>query len=277
MTTTATALRGESGGETWGTSVQLDSVSIGFGSAEIVEGISLDIKPGEFVCLLGPSGCGKSTLLSSIAGFTNITGGSITCAGEPVLGANPHAGMVFQQSDALFDWMSVTANVSYGPKMHGASKAEQARIADRFLSMVGLRKAGSKFPNQLSGGMRQQVQIARVLANEQPLVLMDEPFGALDAQTRAVMQAELTRIWEETGCTVVFVTHDIDEAVALADRIVVMSSGPKAGIKSVYDLDLTRPRERTSTDVVAVYEQLRADICEEVAASLRAQGLDDEE
>ena len=125
--------------------------------------------------------------------------------------------------------------------------------------------------------MRQRVQIARVLANEQPLVLMDEPFGALDAQTRAVMQAELTRIWEETGCTVVFVTHDIDEAVALADRIVVMSSGPKAGIKSVYDLDLTRPRERTSAEVVAVYEQLRADICEEVAASLRAQGLDDEE
>jgi NitT/TauT family transport system ATP-binding protein len=262
---------------TAGTSVLLDSVGISFGPAEIVKNIDLQIRPGEFVCLLGPSGCGKSTLLTSIAGFVPLAAGSIECAGENVKGRNRHAGMVFQQSDALFDWMSVAANVSYGPKMRGASKAEQSRIADKFLSMVGLRKAGRKYPGQLSGGMRQRVQIARVLANEPPLILMDEPFGALDAQTRAVMQTELSQIWEETGCTVVFVTHDIDEAIALADRIIVMTAGPSAGIKTSYELDLPRPRERTSPAVMEVYENLRADIREEVAASLRAQGLEEEE
>lgn len=272
----STALHGKTV-ESAGTSVLLEDVGISFGPAEIVRNIDLQISPGEFVCLLGPSGCGKSTLLTSIAGFVPLSAGRIESAGEVVQGHNRHAGMVFQQSDALFDWLTVAANVAYGPKMYGASKSEQERIANKFLSLVGLRKAGSKFPGQLSGGMRQRVQIARVLANEPPLILMDEPFGALDAQTRAVMQIELTRIWEETGCTVVFVTHDIDEAIALADRVVVMTAGPSAGIKNSYELDLPRPRLRSSPDVMEIYELLRADIREEVAASLRAQGLEDEE
>ncbi|MEV5652357.1 ABC transporter ATP-binding protein [Nocardia sp. NPDC052254] len=260
-----------------GVPVDIQDLGISFGAADIVAGIDLQVREGEFVCLLGPSGCGKSTLLSSMAGFIEPSVGEIHCDGTVVRGGNAHAGMVFQSSEALFEWMTVSQNVSYGPRMRGANKAEQARIAAEYLAMVGLPHSGEKFPSQLSGGMRQRVQIARVLANQPSLVLMDEPFGALDAQTRQVLQIELDKIWRHTGCTVVFVTHDIDEALTLADRVVVMSAGPRARIKSIYQVDAPRPRDRAHPDVIDLYEQLRDDIRAEVVASLRNQGIEEDE
>ncbi|MBY6411856.1 ABC transporter ATP-binding protein [Rhodococcus sp. BP-252] len=260
-----------------GVPVHVRDVAIRFGELEVVSGIDLDIQPGEFVCLLGPSGCGKSTLLSALAGFVDTAEGEVVCNDVRVEGNNTHAGMVFQSSEALFEWMTVSQNVAYGPRMRGADKAEQARIAAEYLAMVGLRHAGAKYPTQLSGGMKQRVQIARVLANQPRLVLMDEPFGALDAQTREVLQTELDTIWRNTGCTVVFVTHDIDEAITLADRVVVMSAGPSARIKSVYTVDAPRPRDRKNPAVADLYERLRDDIRAEVVASLRNQGIEEDE
>ncbi|MGY0057522.1 ABC transporter ATP-binding protein [Streptomyces sp. LZ34] len=260
-----------------GAALRLDDAGIRFGSFQAVQGISLDIAAGEFLCLLGPSGCGKSTLLSAMAGFVAVSEGSLTAQGAPVTGPNPGLGMVFQSSEALFDWMTVRQNVAFGPRMRGVPRAQQARLADEYLGLVGLRHCADRFPGQLSGGMRQRVQIARVLANEPSVVLMDEPFGALDAQTRQVLQEETERIWRASGCTVVFVTHDIDEAVLLGDRIAVMTAGPAASIKSLYPVDLPRPRDETDPAVVELRRRLRQDIGEEVRKALRDQGLDTEE
>jgi NitT/TauT family transport system ATP-binding protein len=260
-----------------GVAASIRGVGIQFGSFQAVQGISLDIAPGEFLCLLGPSGCGKSTLLSSLAGFHPASEGTITIDDAAVTGPHPDRGMVFQSSEALFDWLNVRQNVTFGPRMRGLSRAEQAALADEYLGLVGLRHCADRFPDQLSGGMRQRVQIARVLANKPRVLLMDEPFGALDAQTRQVMQREMERIWRRSGCTVVFVTHDIDEAIILADRVAVMTAGPAASIKNVYQVDLPRPRDETSAEAIALHQQLRRDIGEEVRKALRDQGLDSEE
>lgn len=257
-----------------GAAVSVDGVGIRFGSFQAVRDISLDIAAGEFLCLLGPSGCGKSTLLSAMAGFVAVDEGDLEVGGAPVTGPEPGLGMVFQSSEALFDWMTVRQNVAFGPRMRGASRAAQAKLADEYLGLVGLRHCADRFPDQLSGGMRQRVQIARVLANEPGVVLMDEPFGALDAQTRQVMQEETDRIWRASGCTVVFVTHDIDEAILLADRIAVMTAGPAASVKSVYPVDLPRPRDEADPAATELRRALRADIGEEVRKALRDQGLD---
>ncbi|MEV0402056.1 ABC transporter ATP-binding protein [Actinoallomurus sp. NPDC050550] len=256
-----------------GAATRIDGVSISFGAYHAVNDISLEVAAGEFLCLLGPSGCGKSTLLSALAGFTPATAGTVSVDGRAVTGPSPERGMVFQSSEALFDWLTVRQNVAFGPRMRGMSRAEQAALADEHLGLVGLRKFAGKFPGQLSGGMRQRVQIARVLANRPRIVLMDEPFGALDAQTRQVMQEEMDRIWRESGCTVVFVTHDIDEAIILADRIAVMTAGPAATIKNIYRVDLPRPRDETSSEAIALHQKLRQDIGQEVRAALREQGL----
>ncbi|MPY47982.1 ABC transporter ATP-binding protein [Streptomyces acidicola] len=260
-----------------GAAVAVDGVDIRFGSFHAVRDISLDIAAGEFLCLLGPSGCGKSTLLSALAGFVHPHSGSLTVDGMPVTGPDPELGMVFQSSEALFDWLTVRQNVAFGPRMRGRSRAEQHKLADEYLSLVGLRHCADRFPSQLSGGMRQRVQIARVLANEPRVVLMDEPFGALDAQTRQVMQEEMARIWQTSGCTVVFVTHDIDEAILLADRVAVMTAGPAASVKSVYPVDLPRPRDESDPAARELRHALRDDIGEEVRKALLAQGLDQEE
>ncbi|MFD0689194.1 ABC transporter ATP-binding protein [Actinomadura fibrosa] len=256
-----------------GAATRIDGVGISFGAYRAVEDISLDVAAGEFLCLLGPSGCGKSTLLSALAGFTRATAGTVSVDGRPVSGPSPERGMVFQNSDALFDWLTVRQNVAFGPRMRGMSRAKQAALADEYLGLVGLRKFADTFPDQLSGGMRQRVQIARVLANRPRIVLMDEPFGALDAQTRQVMQEEMDRIWRESGCTVVFVTHDIGEAIILADRIAVMTAGPAASIKNVYEVKLPRPRDETSPGAIALHQKLRQDIGQEVRTALREQGL----
>jgi NitT/TauT family transport system ATP-binding protein len=211
-----------------------------------------------------------------MAGFVPVDEGSLSVGGAPITGPDPELGMVFQSREVLFDWMTVRQNVAFGPRMRGASRAEQAKVADEYLGLVGLRHCADRFPGQLSGGMRQRVQIARVLANEPGVVLMDEPFGALDAQTRQVMQEETDRIWRASGCTVVFVTHDIDEAILLADRIAVMTAGPAASVKSVYPVDLSRPRDEDDPAAVELRRRLREDIGEEVRKALRDQGLDDQ-
>jgi len=259
---------------TGGPGITIRDVGIGFDGYQAVSDINLDIDDGEFICVLGPSGCGKSTLLMALAGFIAPNQGSLRLGGAEVTGPDPELGVVFQSSEALFDWLTVRQNVAFGPRMRGLPRARRQEIVDEYLGLVGLRHTADKYPSQLSGGMRQRVQIARVLANQPKVVLMDEPFGALDAQTREVMQGELDRIWRTHRCTVVFVTHDIDEAILLADRVVVMSAGPAARIKSSYRVDLPRPRQEGSAAFAELRNSLRADIGEEVRKSLRAQGAD---
>ncbi|MFV2103504.1 ABC transporter ATP-binding protein [Micromonospora sp. LOL_024] len=258
-----------------GSPVSVRDVDIRFDDFVAVRQANLDIDGGEFVCLLGPSGCGKSTLLNAIAGFVKPVDGEVTCAGVRVTGPDVSRGVVFQSAEALFPWLTVRQNVDFGPRMRGVGRAQRATAVDRYLTMVGLSHSADRFPGQLSGGMRQRAQLARVLANEPSVVLMDEPFGALDAQTRLVMQVELDRIWRETGATIVFVTHDISEAILLGDRIVTMTAGPSAAIKNVYPCDLPRPRDLTDPASAALFRRLREDIGAEVARTLRAQGLDD--
>ena len=213
------------------------------GKRAAVQDAQLDIRPGEFVCLLGPSGCGKSTLLNAMAGFVSPTRGELTIDGKGVDAPSPDRGMVFQQH-SLFPWKTVRDNVSFGPLMAGASRNEACSVARTFLSLVGLAAFEDAYPGTLSGGMQQRVGIARALANYPSVLLMDEPFGALDAQTRIMMQENLLEIWREFRNTVVFVTHDIDEAVFLSDRIVVMSASPGRIIADI-KVTLPRPREQS--------------------------------
>lgn len=213
------------------------------GKRAAVQDAQLDIRPGEFVCLLGPSGCGKSTLLNAMAGFVSPTRGELTIDGKGVDAPSPDRGMVFQQH-SLFPWKTVRDNVAFGPLMAGASRNEACSVARTFLSLVGLAAFEDAYPCTLSGGMQQRVGIARALANYPSVLLMDEPFGALDAQTRIMMQENLLEIWREFRNTVVFVTHDIDEAVFLSDRIVVMSASPGRIIADI-KVTLPRPREQS--------------------------------
>ena len=255
-----------------GVSVSLRGVSVRIGGYDIASGIDLDIAPGEFVCLLGPSGCGKSTLLNVIAGFTPASG-SVTVDGRPVTKPGIDRGVVFQSSEALFPWLTVRENVEYGARIRGVGRRDRAEQSGAYLRMVGLSAAADRYPSELSGGMRQRAQIARVLANEPSVVLMDEPFGALDAQTREVLQREVDRIWRQTGATIVFVTHDIGEAVLLADRVVTMTAGPNARIKTVAPVELPHPRDLGDPAAAELRRRLRDDIAVEVGRTLVAQGL----
>src|SRR5690606_19495934 len=207
--------------------VSIHKVSVRFTKGDethlAVAETSVEIEPGAFVSILGPSGCGKSTLLNTVAGYINPTEGEVRVDGEVILRPGPDRGMVFQQY-SLFPWKTVRENVAFGPKMMG--RAHPDSIANTFIEMVGLTKFANRYPKELSGGMQQRVGIARALANYPRVLLMDEPFGALDSQTRHMMQENLLQIWSEFGTTVMFVTHDIDEAVFLSDRILVMSASP---------------------------------------------------
>jgi NitT/TauT family transport system ATP-binding protein len=215
-------------------------------SVEALRGANLVVKKGEFICLIGASGCGKSTLLRLAAGFETPTSGNALMWGTPITGPGPSRGMVFQDY-GLFPWLTVRDNVGFGPKSRGLRKQDIEETTERFIELVGLSNFADLFPHQLSGGMKQRVAIARVLANDAELVLMDEPFGALDAMTRERLQDELTEIWSRTGLTVLFVTHAIEEAIFLADRVVVMSPGP-GRIESEYAIDLKRPRDIASSE-----------------------------
>jgi len=203
-----------------------------------LEEVSLDVAPREFVALLGPSGCGKSTLLYLIGGFLPVEKGAIAVEGAPVAGPGPDRGIVFQHF-ALFPWKTVRANVRYGLEKMGLARDEQERRAQQYIELVGLKGFEESYPSQLSGGMKQRAALARTLAVDPKMLLMDEPFGALDAQTRSLMQAELLAIWQRTPKTVLFVTHDVQEAVLLASRVVVMSARP-GRIKATVDIKLDR-------------------------------------
>jgi ABC-type nitrate/sulfonate/bicarbonate transport system ATPase subunit len=215
------------------------------GRVTALGGIDLHIRKGEFVCLLGASGCGKSTLLRIIAGFETATAGTVAVHDRPVTGPGPDRGIVFQDY-ALFPWLTVRENIGFGPKHAGLARREVTRITAQFMDMVGLTAFADHYPHQLSGGMKQRVAIARVLANDTNMLLMDEPFGALDALTRAKLQEDLLDIWQRTRLTVIFVTHSVEEAVLLADRVLLMSAGP-GRIDDGFIIDLPRPRDVSST------------------------------
>lgn len=235
-----------------------------------VEGMSMHINEGELVCLLGPSGAGKTTVLNMLAGFTEPTTGRILLDGNAVTGPGPDRGVVFQSHDSLFHWLTARENVEFGLRMRGVSRQVRRDTSQRFLDLVGLGNNGDKFVNELSGGMQQRVQIARVLANEPRILLMDEPFAALDAQTRKVLQDQLVEIWQETKKTICFITHDISEAVFLADRVIVMRAGPASGVKEIVPVDLPRPRERISDAAGYYYNKIEQLITEEVDRALAA-------
>lgn len=219
------------------------------GTVRALGEVNLEIAPGEFVAIVGASGCGKSTLLRMIAGFEKTTEGVMAVGERPVTGPGRDRGVVFQDY-GLFPWLSVRSNVAYGPRQQGLPKDQVTGLVDRFLSIVGLTQFADTYPHELSGGMQQRVAIARVLANNPAVLLMDEPFGALDALTRSAMQADLLNVVAEVKATVAFVTHSVEEAVFLADRVVVMSGGPSHGvpghIQAVVPIKLPHRRDPTS-------------------------------
>jgi NitT/TauT family transport system ATP-binding protein/sulfonate transport system ATP-binding protein len=229
---------------------------------EALAAIDLEIGKGEFVCLVGASGCGKSTLLRIIAGFEQPTAGEVRIDGKKVTGPGSDRGMVFQDY-ALFPWMTVRQNVGFGPRQRGLPRKEIEDLSEEFLKLVGLDRFGDRYPNQLSGGMKQRVAIARVLANNANILLMDEPFGALDALTREQLQRELQQICSRTGVTTIFVTHSVEEAVLLADRVLVMSAGP-GRIDADFDIALSRPRDVSSPE----FNALRRSVADRLTSHL---------
>lgn len=232
--------------------------------------VNLSFAKSEFVFLLGPSGCGKSTLLNMIAGFETPSAGEILVDDEPVVVPDSRRGVVFQDvQGSLFPWLSARENVEFGLKMSGMAPAQRRGVATNFLELVGLQDAAEKMPFELSGGMKQRVQIARALATDPEMLLMDEPFGALDAQTRSLLQAELESIWQKTRKTIVFVTHDVNEAVRLADKIVVFSHAPAQVVK-VVKVDLARPRIPTAIEVARLAQTIE-DLLHQQPRAIRLQ------
>jgi ABC-type nitrate/sulfonate/bicarbonate transport system ATPase subunit len=240
---------------------------IGTDAVQALSHVNLTIDKGEFVCLIGASGCGKSTLLRIIAGFERPTAGVVSLYENAITGPGSDRGMVFQDY-ALFPWMTVRHNISFGPRQKGLAKKYVDEITAEYLNMVGLAKFADRFPHQLSGGMKQRVAIARVLANECELLLMDEPFGALDALTRESLQQELLEIWARTKVTVIFVTHSVEEAVLLSDRVVVMTAGP-GRIEADVPIELTRPRDVPAID----FNQVRRDITQRLTSHVAPREL----
>ncbi|MCR2803599.1 ABC transporter ATP-binding protein [Paenibacillus soyae] len=225
----------------------------------IIQDVDLAVKGGEFFVLLGPSGCGKSTLLSLIAGFVSKTSGQVRVGEKEVERPGQDRAVVFQQADSsLFPWLTVRENVEFGLRMKRIPAAERKVISDKFIALVGLSGHEKKFPRELSGGMKQRVQLARVLSNDPAILLMDEPFGALDAMTRRTMQKELVNIWRSTDKTVIFVTHDIQEALLLGGRIGIMSPGPSSRISHIYDVPLAYPRDLSSPEFHVLHDQIQS-------------------
>lgn len=226
--------------------------------------ITLSIKQGEFFSIVGPSGCGKSTLLRIMAGLLPATSGEIMI--KQTQKDRPVNSMVFQEQ-SIFPWLTVLDNVSYGPKMRGMKKAARHSLAARYIDMIGLTKFKNAYPVQLSGGMKQRVSVARALCNDPEILLMDEPFGALDEQTRLILQQELLKIWEDLHKTTIFITHSIDECLALSDRVMIMTAHPGT-IKTIIDIDLPRPRDiaaiRTTMRYNELYQKIWLSLREEV-------------
>jgi NitT/TauT family transport system ATP-binding protein len=220
--------------------------------------LDFDLDRGEFVCLLGPSGCGKTTLLNMIGGFIAPSEGLLTVAGIPVAGPSPERGVVFQDY-SLFSWLTVLGNVEFGLRMADVARAERRKTALRYLQLVGLESAGARYPFELSGGMKQRVAIARALATNPQVLLLDEPFAALDAMTRSELQRQLLQIHARERKTVVFVTHNIGEAIFLASRIIVLSAHPGRIVED-FRVELPHPRKRTAAEFNAIHERLAAAI-----------------
>ncbi|MGW1126180.1 MULTISPECIES: ABC transporter ATP-binding protein [unclassified Streptomyces] len=231
-----------------------------------VHDLDLTIQQGEFVAVVGPTGCGKSTTLTLVSGLEEPTEGEVMLSGTPVRGIEDRVGFVFQQ-DATFPWRTVLSNVMAGPRFRGAPKAEARERAREWLARVGLSAFEDRYPHQLSGGQRKRVALAATFVNDPSILLMDEPFSALDVQTRALMSDELMELWAGTGSSVVFVTHDLEESIALADKVVVMTAGP-ATVKEVFTIDLPRPRRvesvRLEPRFVEIYREIWSSLGEEV-------------
>jgi len=224
------------------------------GSVQALEGVSFGVTAGEFVCIVGPSGCGKTTLFRIIAGLEPATAGTVYLNGDPVESPGPDLGLVFQEYH-LFPWRTVAGNVGFALEKSGAADAERKQRVQELVNLVGLDGSEDSYPRDLSGGMKQRVALARALAAEPSLLLMDEPFGAVDAQTKKMLQDELLDIWTETGKTILFVTHDVEEAVKLADRVVVMDKEP-GRVREIVDIDIDRPRQRSDDAFTDYYERL---------------------
>ena len=257
-----------------GAHVSLIDLGVLFQSArgeevEAVREFSLEIEPEQFVCIIGPSGCGKSTVLNVIAGFVGASTGSVMIDGKVIQEPSPERGVVFQDY-ALFPWLNVLENAAFGLKMQEIGKVERLKIAQEKIGQVRLNGFEAKYPHELSGGMKQRVGIARILASNPRVMLMDEPFGALDAQTREMMQELLMEVWEQYRATVVFITHDLDEAIFLSDKIILMSARPGT-VKEVYINPLPRPRTLdvyTSKEFIELKRDLTSSLREEIAASI---------
>ena len=254
--------------------ISLDNVTKRFatpkgGAYTAIEHVTMQVAPGEFCTVVGPTGCGKSTTLGLISGLTRPSEGLVEVSGQVVNGISDGIGYVFQ-SDAIFPWKSVLDNVAAGPRYQGKSGREAKALAREWIGRVGLSGFEDRYPHQLSGGMRKRVALAASLINQPSILLMDEPFSALDVQTRVLMENELLNLWSETSAAVVFVTHDLEEAIALADRVFVLTSGP-ATVKGSYRIDLPRPRNlaeiRFLPEFVTYYETIWNDLREEVLVS----------
>lgn len=237
------------------------------GAHTAVSELTMRVEAGEFVAVVGPTGCGKSTTLSLVAGLEAASAGEVLVRGEPVRGIPAGIGYMFQ-NDAIMPWRSVRDNIAAGPRYRGVRRAAARAAADTWIERVGLAGFERYFPHQLSGGMRKRVALAQTLVNEPQILLMDEPFAALDGQTRALMQDELLRLWAGTGAAVVFVTHDLEEAIALADKVVVMTASP-ATVKATFDVALPRPRTveeiRLQPEFLAIYREVWDSLRTEVA------------
>lgn len=224
------------------------------GVVQALEGVSFDVDTGEFVCLVGASGSGKTTLFRIIAGLEESTTGTVYLGGDPVEGPGPNLGLVFQEYH-LFPWRTVSGNVGFGLEKQGVDREKRKQRVRELLELVGLDGFADSYPRDLSGGMKQRVALARALAVDPDLLLMDEPFGAVDAQTKRMLQDELLEIWSETGKTILFVTHDVEEAVKLADRVIVMATNP-GRIREIVEIETERPRSRSDTSFGEYYERI---------------------
>jgi NitT/TauT family transport system ATP-binding protein len=243
------------------------------GLVHAIDQLDLHVQPGEFVSVLGPSGCGKSTFLHIAGGFVRADSGTVSLDGAPVTGPGPERGVVFQQH-ALFPWKTVLGNVTFGLARQGMHRRQRHQIARRFLDMVNLHGVDHLYPRELSGGMQQRLALARTLATDPDVLLMDEPFGALDAQTRAVMQTELNTIWQQTHKTVLFVTHAVEEAIFLSDRVYVLSGRPATVLEEI-TIPIPRPRDAEEILTHPVYPQIHRRIWELLRSRSRPSGLTD--
>jgi len=224
----------------------------------VLRDLSLAIAAGEFFVLIGPSGCGKTTVLNLVAGFEFPSHGAVTVDGAEIEAPGVDRTVIFQGDDSLLPWASALENIELGPRIAGLQRSTRREVAERTLALVGLEGQGRKRPSQLSGGMKQRIQLARALVCRSRVLLMDEPFGAIDAQTRAALQDELSDIWGRTRQTVLFITHDVAEAILLADRIGVMTSGPDATLAEIIAVDLPRPRDRSRSEFGVLYGRVSA-------------------